>query len=1463
MAVTRQQVAELYVTTFNRAPDAAGLDYWVNTSGLTIEGIAQSFFDQPETQALYPAGNTNTAFVTSIYTNLFNRTPDAAGLAYWVAELDNSTMTRSVMIEAMKNGATGTDATIVANKATVGLAFADAGLDGTDFSLASVTEVASTVTAANVEVATLAYDAAVAAAEAIANNPNSTIAELNAANAAAAAAAEAVAAAETANATEVAAEAAAAAAAAEAADVAAYDAAVVAYNAAVTTAADSKLAAEAAATDVSTIELATASLTAAKTAETDAMAVVTAADAVVTAAAATDATTDDDAAAVIAADAATAATAASAMVATAQVIVDNATEQTFTIAAASSGVTEGNAIVFTVTADHARDVDTTINYQIQGVAAAGGTATPVADLGILNGTVTILAGSKTATITLTPTNDQVTEGYEGFQVNLLNSSFATTASSAVVVIQDPENAGQTFTLTTGVDGAPTFTGGAGDDVYTAVVSYNTQSASYQDNATTSNTWSALDNLDGAAGTDTLNINDISVAGEDGINLAMGTIKNIETINIQSAQSIGATAAGASAVDMSGLVGLETVNITKAINANVKVANTTDVNVSGVTGQTTTTGGENVTVAQDMNATAGSGIQVNTAKNVTITATDSVAAANGINVGAAAATAATGTVTINATGATLVGNDGAVGLDAITVFGGTSVNITQVAAASYGDAASTNAGADDIVTQGAVTVNTTNNTTDITITQDTARAAVNAAFTTGGVTETASVKFGALKANDKLTIETTSNNAIDATEFTITAKVDMTAAEVAAAFANLVNEAAKGTLPAGDTQGTQAYTKAIYTGKEALWTTGAANGDTVVFTSTTANGTATDIDFYLTNTSTNSVAPIVTTTQGKANDATKVGGVTGIVAGVVTVAAGTTAEALTEVTIDSYGAGSAITGTAAALATINLSNGGAFTVSDTANTVTLNLQNTTGAVTFTAQPVTLNVKSIGNNTGGVVAAATTTTLNVSGTGTLTSAGSLAAVETITVTETAGLNLTGATLTALKSVTTTGTSGTVTASISGTQATYTGGAGVDNVTVSNAGTAITKAIDLGAGNDKLTLTGAPVVVPTSTLAAGEGTDTLSMSAASAAALDGDTTFSSKLTSFERLELTGASGGETIDVEKLGFTSYVTLAGTAGATAIANLANNANLIVNANVTTSVTASIKDDTTGTEDVLNVTYSKDGILAAADLIATNVETVNLTVTDTDATNGVSVHTMNFDSAKATKLDIGGNAGLTLTLDVNTVKLATIDASDMTAGPLSVTANGAVVMTITGGAGADVLTASATKADIINGGAGNDTITAGFNGAKLTGGLGNDLFVVGATSAVGNTEANTYSYIQDFQAGDKIQLAYFDTDTDGLGTNATGVANSFTKLAANLDESTASFSNFVTAAFQEMTAEGQAIWFMYGGDSYIVMDNNVASNSYVVQTTGFVSGEDLIVRVENVDLTGVSFNSDYGTIEIA
>ncbi len=80
---TREKVAELYVSTFNRAPDSAGLDYWVNDSMLTLEQIAQSFFDQSETMAKYPVGTSNHSFIQTVYKNIFNRDPDEAVWVYW------------------------------------------------------------------------------------------------------------------------------------------------------------------------------------------------------------------------------------------------------------------------------------------------------------------------------------------------------------------------------------------------------------------------------------------------------------------------------------------------------------------------------------------------------------------------------------------------------------------------------------------------------------------------------------------------------------------------------------------------------------------------------------------------------------------------------------------------------------------------------------------------------------------------------------------------------------------------------------------------------------------------------------------------------------------------------------------------------------------------------------------------------------------------------------------------------------------------------------------------------------------------------------------------------------------------------------------------------------------------------------------------------------------------------------
>ncbi|PHS58829.1 MAG: hypothetical protein COB17_02470, partial [Sulfurimonas sp.] len=130
---TQENVAKLYVATFNRAPDTAGLNYWVNTSGLELEGIAKSFFDQEETKTLYPDTTSDRDFIGSVYQNLFNRAPDADGLAYWEAELSAGTISKNRFIEAVINGAqdntTSNDASILTNKTTVGLNFANAGIE--------------------------------------------------------------------------------------------------------------------------------------------------------------------------------------------------------------------------------------------------------------------------------------------------------------------------------------------------------------------------------------------------------------------------------------------------------------------------------------------------------------------------------------------------------------------------------------------------------------------------------------------------------------------------------------------------------------------------------------------------------------------------------------------------------------------------------------------------------------------------------------------------------------------------------------------------------------------------------------------------------------------------------------------------------------------------------------------------------------------------------------------------------------------------------------------------------------------------------------------------------------------------------------------------------------------------------------------------------------------------------------
>ncbi|MFK3973973.1 DUF4214 domain-containing protein [Pseudomonas sp. NPDC087358] len=158
---TQSDLAELYTAFFNRAPDSAGLAYWVNqlNSGtITLGQIAKNWVEsQPEGQAKYPAGMSTTDFVNAIYDNVLSRTSDAAGLAYWQAQLDSGAISRDTFVATVINGAkanTSTqgkaDAALLSNKASVGIAFADKGLNDVTLAakvLTSVTADSNTLTA--------------------------------------------------------------------------------------------------------------------------------------------------------------------------------------------------------------------------------------------------------------------------------------------------------------------------------------------------------------------------------------------------------------------------------------------------------------------------------------------------------------------------------------------------------------------------------------------------------------------------------------------------------------------------------------------------------------------------------------------------------------------------------------------------------------------------------------------------------------------------------------------------------------------------------------------------------------------------------------------------------------------------------------------------------------------------------------------------------------------------------------------------------------------------------------------------------------------------------------------------------------------------------------------------------------------------------------------------------------------
>ncbi|MDA9185626.1 hypothetical protein N9O60_02150, partial [Gammaproteobacteria bacterium] len=814
--------------------------------------------------------------------------------------------------------------------------------------------------------------------------------------------------------------------------------------------------------------------------------------------------------------------------------------------------------------------------------------------------------------------------------------------------------------------------------------------------------------------------------------------------------------------------------------------------------------------------------------VSITSTSKAAGATTGTITVGSSTKApTGDVTITSSIVEAKGTTNTAG-GAIAVTGGEDVVITQ----SASKAVQSTALANGTITNAAVTVTGKATTKSVTVDSSAAVAAVNTVLAVAAEAEVTTITFGTLAAGGVVSLNglTYTNGA-----------VALTAAQTAEVFSNLT---------AGATNGPS--TKGVYSGafSTAAFTTGAVGGTaaapTVVATGTTA-AARTDI---VAGGAQAASATVVLTNDGVT--AVKAVGNTGVTANTVAVtdasdALGVAAGTITDVTAHNY---TTLAVNSNALTNLNVLGGsGNITIGNaltgnTAKTLNLSVDGVTGGTLDDADVyTTLNVatKYTGASTtvtGSTLANVTSTSvddLNVSGDKvlTLTSTAGMTGLINVAVTGTAGLSGTFA-ATTMKTIDTSGTTGKATITFDATKATYTGGAGVDAVTTS--AVAPTKAISLGAGDDSLTLASGTTAV-TGAISGGDGTDTLVMMAADIVTADNDLAFSSLVTGFETLYVAGSAAATNINLTNMGQTSSVIVGASAGAgvVTLTNLASGGTVTQVGTHASGVTVSnaLFGAVGATTDSVNLVMAAAAGFDGGTFTAANVETVNLNATDTSVTAGITAMTVVVTADKATTLNVTGNAGAALTL-TSSVKLATLDASAST-GAVSATSVSTAAITMKGGSAGDSFIANGTTASALIGNGGADTLTTNAGLSTLTGGEGNDLFVIPAASA----NDGIYSTITDAAAGDRI--SFFNKGVETFATTAVTLAG------------TASFSDYLDAATAgDGSTNGAISHFQYGGNTYLVQDNSAA--------TSFADGVDAIVALTGlVDLSTASMSQANAT----
>ena len=94
------QIYRVYKAAFDRTPDLAGLGYWLSQvdGGLSLNDAAGQFIASAEFKKLYGTAAGNDAYIKKVYENVLDRAPDSAGLDYWNSVMQGGATQADVLL---------------------------------------------------------------------------------------------------------------------------------------------------------------------------------------------------------------------------------------------------------------------------------------------------------------------------------------------------------------------------------------------------------------------------------------------------------------------------------------------------------------------------------------------------------------------------------------------------------------------------------------------------------------------------------------------------------------------------------------------------------------------------------------------------------------------------------------------------------------------------------------------------------------------------------------------------------------------------------------------------------------------------------------------------------------------------------------------------------------------------------------------------------------------------------------------------------------------------------------------------------------------------------------------------------------------------------------------------------------------------------------------------------------------